>query len=407
MTNEQAYYCDRCGSQVRPTAKFCPQCGAPLSLAEAPRPQPQEQPQYIAPAPKPAGPLPTQVAAPEPQTPPTEFMPPQASPPSTAPPPYQEPFYQAPPPAPEEPPSKRTCLILAAVGLVLALLICCLAVGALWIYPEYIAEATNTPTIPVAMAPPPEPDTPAPTPASEEPPPPTEQIPPEEPPLPAVDYANVHFQYHPELASEIVPETVPAYSDPNGPPWELAPEHLVFNFLGYPLPPEALQEPRVYVYPANEYTAANPPAGQVIADLRAFLDRQPAELAADESIPALPILNAAQVMQSNIAYLEFQNGRGVRFLTQYAQDVYPINNRSLFYTFQGLTHDGRYVIAAILPVNHPILNGADSIVVDDAFVNDFANYVQTTERDLSAQPPESFSPNLTWLDETMQTFRLE
>jgi len=361
-------------------AKFCPQCGAPLSPAQVDEP----------PAPVP----PTQVAAPGVQAP--------AQQQPTAPPPYQQPSYQPPPQAPEKPRRNRTCLILGAIGLALALLVCCVAVVA-WAYTQYVAEADITPTIPMAQAPELELNTPE--------PPPTQSAPqpaaPEEPPLPAVDYANVHFQYHPELAIEVAPETVPAYTDPNAPPWELEPEHLVFNFLGYPLPPDAFHEPRIYVYPTDEYTAINPAAGQVFADLRAFLDRRPTELGPDETIPALPIWNASQIMQSNIAYLEFQNGRGVRFLTQYGQAISPIDNRNLFYSFQGLTNDGRYCVAAVLPLGNPILDGAGSIVVDDNFANNFSQYIQSTERDLSAQPPESFAPSLAMLDETLNSLRVE
>ncbi|MEO8354588.1 MAG: hypothetical protein ABI621_01610 [Chloroflexota bacterium] len=39
--------------------------------------------------------------------------------------------------------------------------------------------------------------------------------------------------------------------------------------------------------------------------------------------------------------INFQNGRGIRFLTQYAQYPAPINNHELFYHFQGLTNDGK------------------------------------------------------------------
>ena len=379
---DQPRYCERCGSQIRPNAKFCPHCGAPQSEG------------YDA-APPPPSPIPpTQVAPPGPEAPPTEYMPPQ-TPYSPQTPASGQAAYGPPPQTPQAPHRNRTCLILGIVALVVVLLACCLLAGVgAWNYLSP-AEATPTPTtLSVAAAPPPQAT------AAE---PPSAEAPGTKP----VDFANVHFSYPPDLAAEAVPESAPAYTDPNGPTWELVPQHTLFNFVGYPLHPEAYHEPRLYVYPVDEYRAISPDVGAVIDDLRAFLERQPDQLGPEETIPFLPVFNAAQVLQADLAYLEFQDGRGVRFLTQYAQSIYPVNNRDLFYTFQGLTHDGRYYLAAILPVTNPILDNADSITVDDNFINNFSQYIAATEEDLSAQPPESFTPNLDWLDEMMRSFRIE
>jgi hypothetical protein len=62
----------------------------------------------------------------------------------------------------------------------------------------------------------------------------------------------------------------------------------------------------------------------------------------------VPFFNAAQVFASNIKVISFQNGKGVRFLTEYAQHAASANNHNLFYYFQGLTGDGAYYIIAIL-----------------------------------------------------------
>jgi hypothetical protein len=398
---DQPRYCERCGSQIRPTAKFCPQCGAPqgeeIQAPPGMAPPGMAPPAYPAPSPVP----PTQVAPSGPDVSPTEYMPP---PPAAS----QEPFASGPagyPPPPQAPRRNRACLILAVVALVVLLLACCLIVGLGLLNYQTRTESTPTPTtMSVAAAPLPQATAAAP---GAEPTLPAEPPPAEAPGMKPVDYANVHFQYSPELAAEVIPESIPANADPNGPTWELAPQHTVFNFSGYPLHPEAFHEPRIYVYPVDEYRAISPEASGVIDDLRAFLDRQPAQLGPDESIPFLPMWNAAQVLQAKIAYLEFQNGRGVRFLTQYAQNASPVNNRDLFYTFQGLTHDARYYLTAVLPVANPLLDGADAITIDDDFINNFTNYIVTTENDLGGQPPESFTPNLDLLDDMLRTFRIE
>ena len=100
----------------------------------------------------------------------------------------------------------------------------------------------------------------------------------------------------------------------------------------------------------------------------------------------------------------------MRFLTQYGQAANPINNHDLFYTFQGLTHDSRYYVVAILPASNPILPADGSTIPGDdygAFADDFANYVTDIEMQLSAQAASSFAPDLVLLDEMIQSLKAE
>ncbi len=72
-------------------------------------------------------------------------------------------------------------------------------------------------------------------------------------------------------------------------------------------------------------------------------------------LPVVPFFNDQQVFASNIQVISFQNGGGVRFLTEYAQYAAPVNNGELFYHFQGVTRDGAYYIIAIFPITVPVL----------------------------------------------------
>ena len=74
-------------------------------------------------------------------------------------------------------------------------------------------------------------------------------------------------------------------------------------------------------------------------------------------------------------YLKFENGSGVRYLTMYGQGFAPINNHDLFYSFQGLTADGRYWVSVIMPVNHPSLQAT----YDDPLPADFAQFAENFE----------------------------
>ncbi len=124
------------------------------------------------------------------------------------------------------------------------------------------------------------------------------------------------------------------------------------------------------------------------------------------NLPFLPMWNAAQMFSANVEYIDFQNGSGLRYLTMFGQAIYPIDNMNLFYTFQGITDDGRYYISAILPVIHGGLPNDGASLLDDyeGFIENWDNYLAETLTFLEEQPPQSFLPNLEDLDAMMSSF---
>jgi hypothetical protein len=119
-------------------------------------------------------------------------------------------------------------------------------------------------------------------------------------------------------------------------------------------------------------------------------------------LPLLPVFNAAQIFYSQAAVVQFQNGKGVRYLTEYAQSFAPINNKDIFYTFQGLTADGQYWVSAILPISNPILPGnGDNPPTGQSwedFSNSYESYIADIIAQLNAQSPGSFAPTINMLD---------
>lgn len=114
--------------------------------------------------------------------------------------------------------------------------------------------------------------------------------------------------------------------------------------------------------------------------------------------------------QLQVEYLTFEGGSGVRFVSQYGQAAWPINNSDLFYAYQGLTDDGMYLISAILPVSHPSLPAdGDTFIGDeyDAFINAYEAYLLNVESQLAIESPLSFSPQLTDLDAMMESMQIE
>jgi hypothetical protein len=145
-------------------------------------------------------------------------------------------------------------------------------------------------------------------------------------------------------------------------------------------------------------------AADQIERLRALLAEQPETITAP--IPYLPPTNANQFMWTRAAYLDFPTGYGIRYLTQFSQAVVPVNNEELFYTFQGLTEDEGYYVAAVFPVNHPDLplNSGD---IPAEFEESFATYLADVITQLDEADAANFTPDLALLDAFIQSIAIE
>ncbi len=189
--------------------------------------------------------------------------------------------------------------------------------------------------------------------------------------------------------------------------WWSVPEHDDFTFYDYPLG-DTFHKAHISIYPVGEFIEVNPSAEESVAEFEEFLGVKPED---PERVPfVLPIFNAAQMITVQVEYLTFENGSGVRFVSQYGQAAWPINNSDLFYAYQGLTDDGMYLISAVLPVSHPRLPAdGESFIGDeyDAFINAYEAYLLDVESQLVKEDPESFFPKLTALDEMLETMQVE
>lgn len=224
---------------------------------------------------------------------------------------------------------------------------------------------------------------------------------------PATTFNNVNITIPAGLGTNAVSQTVPAVTDPNAATWDMAPTHLEVTLTGYPVQGK-FHQPKIYVYPANEYAQINIGAAESLERVRNAATGAPLSVV---NMPGIPFFNAAQVFAAQIQALTFQNGSGLRLVTEYAQYPAPINNYELFYHFQGLTNDGSYYVIAILPVTAPILAETDrpdaaipagGVPLPAGAVPDEAYYTAITER-LNALSPESFNPSLTLLDSMIRS----
>ncbi|SMB81537.1 hypothetical protein [Deinococcus hopiensis] len=88
-----------------------------------------------------------------------------------------------------------------------------------------------------------------------------------------------------------------------------------------------------------------------IGSLKALLAERPAPKAIRGELPFLPLPFAGQVLNAAVKYLDFPGGRGVRYLVAYSQDASPLSRERVFYTFQGLTNDGKHYVSLQYPVS--------------------------------------------------------
>lgn len=214
------------------------------------------------------------------------------------------------------------------------------------------------------------------------------------------------------LAISATAETIDVITEQTGAPWDAAPAHLQLTLQGYLLE-SSFHVPQVFVYPAQEYASANPRAAESIKRLQAVL-ANPAKQYTNDVLPYIPFFNAGQVIATQEKVVQFQGGSGLRIVTQYAQDISPINNGGLFYHFEGLTNDGKYYLIAILPTNLPFLpadNNPSSVVPSgglpfpqsNATGTSFEDYFKQVGDMIDSSTPDQFNPSLDVLDALIQS----
>jgi hypothetical protein len=208
----------------------------------------------------------------------------------------------------------------------------------------------------------------------------------------------------PGLASSSTCETIPESSGG----METYPQYTRLTLQGYLLSGKFFK-PSISILPVERFTELLPELipGQVTT-LNSLVN---GGVPGDKELPLLPTLNAAQMFHAAYQVLPFTNGGGIRFLTLLAQYYAPINNHELFFTYQGITEDGKYWISAILPINNAILPDNANNPPDgqswDQFTNNYAKYITDLTVQLNSLDPGSFTPSLTMLDALVSSISIE
>lgn len=227
---------------------------------------------------------------------------------------------------------------------------------------------------------------------------------------------GVQFTGDPDVATAVWSESRPAVTVGEGDPWWAAlPAHVRLTLVsGTTTPAHAPMginvsgEAQIHVYPL---AALDETWEQQVTTLDQLLVQKPSNPA--DPLPLLPPTNAAQMFHAQIAYLDFDNGRGIRYLTQYAQGIMPVSNDQLFYTFQGLTADGSAYVVAFVPIAASSLPATttDALALPEMtgfLTNPESNlsYINTTVDALNALAPSAFDPDLSRLDALVRSLSI-
>jgi hypothetical protein len=151
------------------------------------------------------------------------------------------------------------------------------------------------------------------------------------------------------------------------------------------------------------------------AGIGRFLAQARGEQGCSAAMPFLPMWEACQAFISHVRYVDFKNGKGVFFLTQWDRETTQISNESLEYAYQGITDDGRYWIYAEFSVLAPFLpKGDEPEVVAWAEKNyllshnskEYRNYSRPVLAKLEALPSDKFQPSLGLLEQLIQSLEV-
>lgn len=219
---------------------------------------------------------------------------------------------------------------------------------------------------------------------------------------------GISFKYSSLIAAEASLTNVKGDPDCDFLPY---PDYLAITFHDY-IHSEAFTTPALMLFSVDEYYSILDYAATQVDTLKT-INASPTVFEDAEDLPFLPVWNAAQHFHSNVKFITFNNGSGLRYLTQYVQDISPVYNEALFYTFQGITDDGAVYIAMTMPVTHPDLPDLWEDFFDSsddnikAYGESYETYLKETVKMLDATSDEIFIPSLQMLDDIIKSLTVE
>jgi len=179
------------------------------------------------------------------------------------------------------------------------------------------------------------------------------------------------------------------------------PQHAKLTLNLYALNGTQL-EPQIMIFRSAEYAQYAENTASIINEIQSlqYVDGQqlPEHLGSD--------------FMAQIHAVNFKNGHGVRYLTEIFTNFQTVNNKDLYYYYQGITDDGKYFVQAVLPINAPYLapdeNPNSPLPADGIPFNadNFSGYLDAVAQKLNSTDTFSFTPYLEHLDAMIESMQV-
>ena len=205
------------------------------------------------------------------------------------------------------------------------------------------------------------------------------------------------------VAQGAIVETIPADGPEEVWPEFALPTRRTISFSEYAVE-DHLLTPNIYVYPLDEMINDGKFGGSTAIILRTLLENPGFDLQAEEILPFLPPFNAAQMFHVLEQRLESEQTTAIRYLTLYSQASVGVDNYNVFYTYQGLSKDGRYYIAAVLPIHSSLLSDTQATLEEmREYSNYYPAYIYGMREMITTQNGGVLTPSLEDLDAMMMS----
>ena len=237
-----------------------------------------------------------------------------------------------------------------------------------------------------------------------------------------VEFENVSFDYDQcafgDVKSEKVPDHRLGRSDemPDG----VEPGHIHFTF---DKGPEGWK-PTLDIFSLADFPkmySANKKSEKEmtneIQDLKAVIKNK--DYRKNYQIAYLRWIDAHQEFQTNVKLAQFQNGTGIFFVSYLSTEYILVGNDHLRYIFEGITNDGKYVLAEI-PIRAPFLKDESPEEFEgytrEFLMKDYPNpqniaprykkYISSITGRLEEMRPGEFQPDLSKLHDLIATLKI-
>jgi len=215
-----------------------------------------------------------------------------------------------------------------------------------------------------------------------------------------IDGITLHLD--PAVVTGGTAQVIPAVSGEGG----SIPEYRAVYLDGYPGGVGGFYTAQILLFPVDAYRQYGPGNTQIDMlqqIITAHSDQFP------DPLPFMPVEDTVRTLRARIGYLDFQNGKGIRYLTG-GGFANPITNMNFLYVYQGISTDGKYYVSAILPIAHPSLPPDDGQIpaeVQAAASSDFNAYIANLTQQLESADAASFTPNLDLLGEMIKSMSVQ